>query len=97
MTHRRHLIVIRKIEEFFAFLGYEKIKDTKDFTIYNCLCSDIIIPKKQVSQFLFFAIFCQDEKIVEVFESNETRVANLLNHFTRYVYRHVHLQKLKEF
>lgn len=97
MTSRRYLITIRKIDEFFTFLGYEKVKDTKEFTIYNCFCSEIIIPKRQVSQFLFFALFCQDEKVVEVFHSNEYRVSFLLNNFTRFVYRHIHLQKLKEF
>ncbi len=85
----------KKIDIYFNFLGYNKIKETKEYVVYKCPCSDIIVPKIQVSPFLIFMLFCQDEKVVDKFESNDYRRSFVLNAFMDYVKKHIESNKLK--
>ena len=88
--------LLKKIDTYFNHLGYDIIKETKDYVVYKCPCSDIVVPKIQVSTFLFFVLFCQDGKVVDKYESNDNRHSIVLKYLMVQVYKHIESNKLKD-
>jgi hypothetical protein len=60
----------KKISRHLNFYNYKIVKETQNVVIYDLECSHLIIPKKPTSTFLFFMLFCQDEKVIEYYETS---------------------------
>lgn len=70
MNYSNYSVTIKKIRQHLNFYTYKIIKETPNVVIYDLECSHLIIPKKAVSPFLFFMLFCQDGKVIEHYETS---------------------------